>query len=541
MHTKKSFIRSIVQLFFSLLILLVISDVSALHAYADTTLDEVKTLVKNYYVEQVPDSVIDSAKSVDELLKSLGDPHTMYFTADEYKNFVDSINNSFVGIGIRIDMVPEGVKVVSVFEGSPAARVGLAAGDIITEADGKSLAGLTPDAATSYIKGAEGTSVHIKVIRNGSKLEFDVLRESISAPTVEGKMLDGGTAYIYVSSFGEDTAEQFGKMLDTLGKSSPENYIIDLRDNPGGYLITALKMAGFFTGSKPALIVRDKWGNQDTYYASGEYKIIDKPVVFLINGNSASASEILTSVVKDYKKAFIVGTKSYGKGTVQSMFSLSDGSVLKLTVEKFFSPLGNEINKVGIKPDIDTGDADALAAAQLLMGKSKSPDKTGFLKLEKDGRSFEINLSMARKPEYWPAFNKILESRSSGSKIMVGCKNGWTNVQDKSQNDLTSLYFPGYKSMADLNDVPVDKKFTVKFNANVDAESIKNEDVELINSETGERTELKFENIDSKTIRVIPKKPLEKGKKYYLIINNTIKGKSSQSMPQGAGIVINVK
>lgn len=524
----------------ALLVFLILNLISS-SAYANTgILDEAKQIIKAYYIVDVPDSSLDSAATVEDMVDSLGDPHSTYFSADEYQQFVNGINNTFSGIGIYLDIVPEGVKSTSVIENSPAYKAGMKQGDIITEADGHPLAGLSSEEAVSYVRGPKGTTVHLKVKRDSSILTLDIVRDDIVEPTVTGRMI-GSLAYMDISSFGENTPDEFKSKLEELQKYSPTGYIMDLRNNPGGFVTTALNLAGYFISGKPTVKVRDRSGNEETYFASSSVKSIDGPVIFLINDYSASASEILSSAVKDYNRALIVGINSYGKGSVQSMFQLSDGSVIKLTVDKFFSPLGSTIDKVGVSPQVDTGDEDALKAAELLFsGAPGARDKSGYVKVNIAGNSYEIDLKKARLPEYWGAYNKIISEAQKSEEVYIGTSSGWSSVQDAGGGNIWKLYYPGYTETSVLNNVPSDKKFTIKFSSDVDSASIKDSDIELVDASSGEAVPLSFQNLDGKSIQAAPKNSLESGSIYYLVINNSISGKKGERLQEGSFTFVTV-
>ena len=377
------------------------------NAYAAEPIDEVRGVLKKFYVDEIPDSVLQKP-TIDEIIKELNDPYTDYFTKEEYEDFINSINNDIVGIGIRIEYVPEGVKVISFSNDSPAKESGILEGDIITGADGTSFSGLKEGEALKYIKGKEGTYVKLSVKRGSELHNFNVKRKAVHFKTVEGKITDGNVGYISIYSFGEQTPDEFYNVLSSLKKSKPEAYIIDLRNNPGGYLNSALKMAGYFVGNKPILITEDRISGKTIYYSSGYKEVIKEPVAFLINENSASASEVLSASVKDYKRGFFIGNKTFGKGLVQTTCPISDDGVLKFTIQRFYSPYGNEINKKGIAPDLYVKNADPLKIATLLYAKTDSNGDNVFVSI--GGRCFRIPSSLAAKKEYEDAFKYILES-----------------------------------------------------------------------------------------------------------------------------------
>jgi len=375
-----------------------------LKVYADV-LDDVKFILKNYYVDDVPQGVFD-ADSIDEALKALNDPYTQYFTKEEFNDFLNSINNSFSGIGVQIEKVPEGIKIMTVFDSSPAKEAGLKAGDIIIEADGTSLKDLPLENAIKLIRGAEGTSVNLKVKRGDSIFEVLVTRKKIQFPTVEFKKINN-IGYIRILSFGETTDVDFKNYVEK--NKTLDGFIIDLRNNPGGYLQTAVNLGGYFVGQKPIVLLKGKDFAQE-YESDNDEILKGKKVVFLVNENSASASEVLTGAIKDYKRGLIIGNKTFGKGTVQTFLGLSDGGVLKLTIQRFYSPKGNKINKVGIQPDIFVKDSQMqFDIAYMLLGKS-SKIKKGFCMVKIGDSYYEIDKNLLKNKKYYDAFIYLLNN-----------------------------------------------------------------------------------------------------------------------------------
>ncbi|WP_160318211.1 S41 family peptidase [Caloramator mitchellensis] len=367
-------------------------------------IDDVKTLLQYYYVDEVSQDVLN-AETVEDALKALGDPYTQYFTKEEFNDFINSINNSFSGIGIQIEKVDEGVKAMTVFEGSGAKDAGIKAGDIIIEADGTSLAGMQTEQAVKLIRGPEGTTVNLKIKRGSEILEFTVTRKKIVLPTVDYKIINN-VAHIAISSFGEDTDEKFKEIINKVG--NVDGYIIDLRNNPGGYLDTAINLGGYFVGPKNIIIVKAKEDSQAIPSEMNEL-LKGKKVIFLVNENSASASEVLSGAIKDYKRGLLVGNKTFGKGTVQTFISLSDESVLKFTIQKFYSPLDKPINKVGVSPNVLVKDAKMQQdIALMLLSKSKSADKRGYFRVKIAGQYYEVKKSILNHKNYYDAFMYLL-------------------------------------------------------------------------------------------------------------------------------------
>lgn len=503
-----------------------------------TVLQEGKDILKNNYVTAVSDYALN-APDLTEMVKRLDDPYSAYFTKTEYTEFVDSINNTFSGIGIGIDLVPEGIRVSRVIENSPAIEVGLVAGDIIVQVDSNSLVGISStEEAVKYIKGASGSYVKIVVKRGTEVLNFNIQRREIKSPTVSSEMLAGKAAYISILSFGEDTGALFSQALEKMDGLGASSYIIDLRYNGGGYLGTALDIAGHFIGNNPAIIIEDNLGKQTPVLAEDHGKIIDKPIIFLINEYSASASEILAAAVKDYDKATFIGKTTYGKGVAQQLFPLSDGSYLKLTVEKFYSPYGNIIHKTGVSPDFEVSadGVDSLKVANLLLSSISVPkDKSGYIRIDLDGKEFYINLKMARSEEYWTEFNYIL-SKNAAYTAYRGSNLGWEKITTEELSNKIYQGFSNYKILTDLKkDINVDKHFTINFNMPIDYDSIKLQGIELMEESTGKRVPIKLD-VDNKSVIVTPNEQLKKGQTYYLIVNDNILDTNGKSIKQGVVI-----
>lgn len=524
--SKKNKLPSIFSVLFFLTFFISSFSLNVQAAESSTLINEARSIIKENYVTTVPDSVLQ-ASTIEDMVKGLNDPYSQYFSEKEAEDFINSIDNKMYGIGIYIDMVEEGVKVSGIIESSPAESAGILKGDIIVSANGQSLAGLDASKAASYIKGEEGTSVNLKVKRGDSLLDFAVIRKEISIPTVTGKMLNDRTAYIDITSFGEDTADLFTQKLKELRMKNPDNYIVDLRNNGGGYLLTAIDIAGNFIGENPAITIEDRDGEKTRYLAEDKGSTIDKPIIFLINENTASASEILSAAVKDYEKAFFIGTTTYGKGVAQQMFSLSDGSILKLTVEKFYSPNGNVIQKVGVSPDfevIEENYVDSLAVAELFSGKCRNDvDKRGYVKVNVGDRDYEIDLNLAKDENHWAAFKYII-SKASKDNVYIGTQNGWEKATSDYFDNIYKFLYGKYRSLETLTDVPENKVFTITLNKSVNAATIKdNAGIEIINAETGQRAAFDVKKIDDKKISLTPKENLIKGQTYYIKIKDVIK------------------
>lgn len=288
---------------------------------------------------------------------AFGDKHSEYFNPDETKKFNEMLSGDFEGIGAVIEKNDFWVVIERIIAGSPAKEAGLLSGDIITKANNEELKDISLTDAVSKIRGTADTTVTLEIIRPGEKeiITKIVTRKKIDIPSVDGKIIEGtNIGYITLSIFGEKTADDFYKTLTDLETKKAKGLIIDLRDNGGGYLETAVSILSNFV-EKDKVLVTTKEKNPFLNRSYFSYGNINKslPIVVLINENSASASEITAGALKDYNLAILVGQKSYGKGSVQQPFNLSDGSEMKVTVAKWYTPKDYGIDKVGIKPDIE--------------------------------------------------------------------------------------------------------------------------------------------------------------------------------------------
>lgn len=316
------------------------------------SLDEIRTIIDRVYKGEVNDENLKDA-AIKGYVEGLGDEYTEFMTASEWES-LDSTLSDYVGIGIYLaEKKDTGETVVlgTVHEDSPAAQAGIQAGDIIKEINLEDVSTKGSEYISSKIKGIEGSTVKIKVLRGEEELVFDIERRSIKMYQIKSEILNENIGYIDFDSFTDTSYEEFKTAYESLVSQGAKSLIVDLRDNTGGYVNSALNIADMFVDEgKTLLITEDKNGNREEEY-SKTGKVIDMPVVVLVNEYSASASEILTGILKDYGVAKIVGTKTYGKGVMQSIFTGILNGALKVTTAEYFSPNGNKINKVGIEPD----------------------------------------------------------------------------------------------------------------------------------------------------------------------------------------------
>jgi carboxyl-terminal processing protease len=315
------------------------------------------------------------------LVNAAGDPHTEYFTPAEVKQFNDQLNLKFSGIGAEIGKNSAGVlQIVAPLDDSPAKKAGIKAGDLVILIDGKDTSNLSVTEAVNRIRGESDTKVKLGLMRNGQPLNISVVRSEITAPSVSSKMLSGKVGYLRVVSFADDTTNLSRQAAESLVREGAKSIILDLRGNPGGELNAAVAVSSLWLDSGQT-VVQEKRGTVviDSFSATGGNILKSLPTVVLIDGGSASASEITASALKDGGKATLLGANSYGKGTVQQVIDLSDGSQLKVTVAKWYGPNDENIDKKGIAPDkvvkISAQDAAKGVDSQLIAAESLLSNK----------------------------------------------------------------------------------------------------------------------------------------------------------------------
>lgn len=313
------------------------------------------TLVESNYYEDVDDQELVNG-IYHGLLEGLGDPYSVYYTQEEYEDMMISTTGNYYGIGALLGQDPDTMVVTinHIYDGTPAKKAGLKDGDIIVEVNDMEATSMELSQLVTHIRGEEGTTVHLKIYREGEAdyLEFDVERAQVDIPTVESQMLTDEIGYIQVTEFSENTPEQFENAISDLQSQGMKKMIIDLRDNGGGILESCRQMLDVILPEGVVVYTEDKYGDRENYYSDGD-SCLDMPIVVLVNGNSASASEIFAGAIRDYEYGTLIGTKTFGKGIVQNVRQLSDGSAVKMTIARYFTPNGDYIHGVGIEPDIE--------------------------------------------------------------------------------------------------------------------------------------------------------------------------------------------
>jgi carboxyl-terminal processing protease len=313
-------------------------------------------IVHEQYVDR---DAIDDEKlmqgAIRGMMDALGDEQTFYMEPQVYESETSSLQGSYEGIGAYVDTDGEYLTIVSPIEGSPAEQAGLLPGDRVVAIDGEDMTGVTPEEARLKVLGPDGTTVTLTIAREGEPepLKFTITRAQISIRSAEGKMLQNEIAYIDINTFGDQTTRELNDTLEFLLQQNPKGIIIDLRNNPGGYLTTAVEVSSEFIDDGVILYEEYGDGRRDQHEALGNGRVTDLPIVVLINEGSASASEILAGALQDYGRAKLVGVQSYGKGSVQNWVPLSNNQgAARVTIAKWLTPNERAIDHIGLTPDV---------------------------------------------------------------------------------------------------------------------------------------------------------------------------------------------
>ena len=318
------------------------------------TLQRYKEIIDKYYLGDVDEEKLKEG-AIKGYIEGLGDPYTEYISADEMEDYLSDTMGNFVGIGIyMVKNTEKGkIQVLAPIKGSPAEKAGIQAGDLILTVDGVDYSADEMTIASNKIKGEEGTTVTIEVLRGTETKKYELKREKVKVNQVEGKVLSNNIGYINFTSFDETTADDFKAKFEEINKQGIKSLIIDLRNNGGGIVDQALQIADYVADKDSVLLYEVDKNNKETVKKAKTDPIINMPIIILTNENTASASEILAGALKDLGKAKTVGTTTYGKGVIQTVYNFSDGSGLKVTTEEYFTPNHDKINKVGITPDTE--------------------------------------------------------------------------------------------------------------------------------------------------------------------------------------------
>lgn len=312
-------------------------------------------IIDNYFLYEEDLNEEDLIEGLyDGYIAALGDPYADYYTEEETKELFESVTGEFYGVGAVLsqDISTGMVTITQVYEDSPAEKAGLREGDIITQVDDQMITDQNLDEIVTWIKGEQGTEVTLHILRENEETEVTAVRDIVKAVTVASEMKEDSIGYIYIQEFDDVTTEQFRQALDELEAQGMKGLVIDIRNNPGGNLDTVVEMLQMMLPEGDIVSIRDRNGEQEKFTCDGANKF-DKPLAVLVNQYSASAAEIFSGAIQDYEIGSIVGVTTYGKGIVQDIIDLGDGTSMKLTTAEYFLPSGRSINEKGVTPDVE--------------------------------------------------------------------------------------------------------------------------------------------------------------------------------------------
>ncbi len=327
-----------------------VDDSDGIGTAVEGKLNALDSLLDKFYFEDV-----DKQKATDAMFKAYlaayGDKYTVYYTPEEYEALVNSTSGKFYGIGAVCQKNEDGtILIADPYEDAPAYKAGVRKGDCVTKVNGTDVTKMDISSATALIKGEKGSSVTLEIIRDGAVMTFTIVRDEVKVKTIEYEMLEGDIGYIIISEFDDVTVEQFKAALTELKSQNMKGLVIDVRSNPGGVLSVVVDILDEIVPKGLIVYTEDKSGKRRDYNGSNSSEL-DVPLAVLVNGSSASASEIFAGAIQDYGKGAIIGTKTFGKGIVQTVQPLSDGSAVKFTIAKYYTPKGQDIHGKGVMPD----------------------------------------------------------------------------------------------------------------------------------------------------------------------------------------------
>lgn len=390
------------------------------------TVDEARDLLRENYIDEIPEEIL-SLPTIEEITNALGDPYTYYMTAEEYADFQSGMDGTnVVGIGVMVEKTADGLLVSSVAPDSPSQEAGLKTGDLIVAADGTTIQEVgSPDALATLITGEAGTEVTISILRDDQELELTMTREAVVFPTVTGEVVDDHIGWLSCSSFGETSGSYFEEYI-TAEDEAADRWVVDLRSNPGGSAIAVIQAVGYVLGNHDVAYVVDRQGSLSVWrpnpFPVEIPGLIQEPLVVLVDGNSASASELFAAAMRDYGYGLIIGTRTFGKGIAQNVFELSDGSAFKITTERYYSPNYVTPDRSGVLPHlvVDANLADEVA--RLLCGTAEEQASEDVLVLQLAGQTWYVHREEAVSEDYAPAFAELLSALAPDTPMTLDGK-----------------------------------------------------------------------------------------------------------------------
>lgn len=391
---------------------------------SENVAEEIKGIINNYYINDVPIDIQDKY-SINDIINNLNDPYTQILEQNDYNSIV---NNTFVGIGVTIERSQNGMEVTSVMVNSPAKDAGIMEEDIIISADNNYLNELSISDSMTILNGEQGVPIELKVLRNSETIVLKVKPRTLFYPTIDSKIINKKIGYIHINSFRESTLDEFENKLNSIEMKSVDSYIIDLRYNPGGDIYSATEIAGYFATGERVAIAQIKNGARFEFKSQQRIKKLNKPIIILVNNYTASSAELLTACAQDYGTATIIGETTYGKGVAQSVFKLSDDSILKTTTLKLYSPKGRDFNNIGITPDIQIKGVDPSIAGDLIGGNySRLSTGSRIVGVLINNKNYYINMNKIVNKYYWEVYRQVI---SQASLIDVTYQSNQNNLKN---------------------------------------------------------------------------------------------------------------
>jgi len=474
---------------------------------------EVVAIIREYYPDPVDPGVLQRA-TARAVVEGLNDPFSHYMTPEQFSRFMQGINGSFVGIGIFIEMFPEGLMITDTLPDSPAHLAGLKKGDLITSINHQALTGLTLEEAARRLEGQEGSQVLLTVMRGSQRFELRLKRVALDAPTVYALQLHDRVGYVAINSFGSDTASELENYVKAMDMDA-DQWILDLRGNSGGYLYTAAEVAGYFinAGNMVTMRQKDEWLELPVVPQAAR---INEPLILLVDSNSASAAELLAAALKDYRRALLVGETTYGKATMQQGFTLSNGHILLLTTAEGYSPLGNKIHRQGVEPDLKVKAEEALDAARLLLSQPVGGSSHAYITVE--GGKCLIDLTLARSDEFWESWLSITQNLDS---MAVECDIASAmHTVILSRADIARrwpVFYPDYRLAGEYHNLDRAQAVSLEINGLPDNWAEVKSAFELLDGQSGERIPFDIA-VQGTSITLEPLGPLN-GQEYWLLCN----------------------
>lgn len=384
------------------------------------SVEEARQLLQEHYIDEIPQEILN-LPTIDEITDALGDPYTYYMTPEQYQSFLaDSGDADVVGIGVMVDTTANGLSVTSVAPGSPASKGGIQVGDLIVAANGTTLeAAGSAEALVSLIKGDVDTPLTITVKRGVDSFDLELTRAEVVFPTVTGQVVDGHIGWLDCTQFGENSGSYFQTYINEENDQA-DRWVVDLRSNPGGRADSVVEAIGHVVGNRTAAYLVDRNGDLGSWRPNPlpveTPGLIDEPLVVLVDANSASASELFAAAMRDYGAGLIIGTRTFGKGIAQGLLEQEDGSAMRVTTYRYYSPAYVTPDRSGVLPHLVVDPNLADEVARLLCGEEATPSPV-VLALELAGRTWYVHKEAATSAAYAPAFSELLGALSPGTPM----------------------------------------------------------------------------------------------------------------------------